>query len=145
MKKLAFGILLAVSACATELPQEVQHSRHASNAERTDESVPRKLTATYIPVSYDISEDLQAESRICFRTNMWFLQPLQVIAPLASSIMVGIGEYLINSNPREASICNAIGLGFGIVDFVASVLSVKINNKLQRIDNYIIEKKSLGE
>ena len=91
----------------------------------------------YIPHNYDVTEDLNRGSRCCFNTSFWFIQPVAVASPLASSVLVAFGEYYINDNPNVAKILNGIGLGFSVAGFVASTLLIKINNKLKKIDAYI--------
>ena len=110
------------------LPTTIEQSRGA-----TDNPVN-----VYIPQHYDVTEDLHRESRCCFCAARWLLQPLAVASPLISSVFVGFGEYYVKDNPNAAQILNGIGLGFGVVGFISSTLLIKVNTKLENIDNYIL-------
>ena len=47
-------------------------------------------------------------------------------------------NYYVKDNPNAAQILNGIGLGFGVVGFISSTLLIKVNTKLENIDNYIL-------
>ena len=91
----------------------------------------------YVPQAYDVTTTLVAESRCCFFTSRWFLQPINIVSPIIASALVGFGEYYIDSNPSVARILNGIGLGFSVLDFISGVLLAKIDNKLQGIDEVV--------
>ena len=95
-----------------------------------------KATEVYIPKAVDVSRQLKFESRCCFCTSRWIIQPVMVISSLASVVFVGVGEYFISNNSKVATILNGLGLACGAASFVASVLTIKVNNKLASIDNY---------
>lgn len=97
-------------------------------------------TETYIPQHTDMTEALHRESICCFYVSRWILQPINVITPLISSGFVATGEYFVHSNPGLAMTLNGVGLGFSIAGFVTSVLLLKVNNKLEKIDQYIGER-----
>lgn len=95
-----------------------------------------KATEVYIPRSVDVSRQLKFESKCCFCTSRWIIQPVMVISSLASVALVGVGEYFISDNPTLATVLNGLGLVCGATSFVSSVLMIKVNNKLVSIDNY---------
>lgn len=95
-----------------------------------------KATEVYIPRSVDVSRQLKFESKCCFCTSRWIIQPLMVVSSLASVGLVGVGEYFISNNPTLAAVLNGLGLACGTASFVLSVLMIKVNNKLVSIDNY---------
>ena len=101
-------------------------------------SVPNdpRATAIYIPHTVDVSRQLAFESRCCFCSSRWILQPIMVLSSLASVGLVGLGEFFISSDPKTASILNGAGLLCVTASFVAGVLTIKVNNKLATIDNY---------
>lgn len=99
----------------------------------------------YIPQAYDITPTLVAESRCCFFTSRWILQPINVISPLIATGLVAVGEYYINSNPSTARLLNGIGLGFSLLDFISGVLLLKVDNKLEGIDKAIHQRRNSME
>lgn len=95
---------------------------------------------TYMPQSYDVSRQLVKESKCCFFTGRWLLQPINVVAPLISSILIGFSEYYINSKPETAQLLNGLGLGFAVIDFISGVWLVKITDRVQEIDHYVLDR-----
>lgn len=91
----------------------------------------------YIPQHYDVTAALHREAACCFCTARWVLQPINVVAPLVSTGFIAAGEFLLEKHPDIAAIMNGIGLGFSLAQFITSVLLLKVNNKLEGIDEYI--------
>lgn len=117
-------------------------------ASRLTTLAPNSPTSTqqhYVPQVYDVTPTLVAESRCCFFTSRWFLQPVNIISPIIASALVGFGEYYIDSNPSVARILNGVGLGFSVLDFISGVLLAKIDNKLQGIDEVVQARRELKE
>ena len=96
----------------------------------------RADTETYMPRNLSVANMLKNEATCCFCTARWILQPINIIAPLIAGGLVAAGEYFIKSDPRRAEILNLCGLGFSVADFISGVLLLKVNNKLEGIDDY---------
>ena len=127
------------SAMETELPTLSPNTNiNASTAiGRARANSASEATTVYIHQHYDATEALHREAACCFCTSRWILQPINVIAPLVSTGLIAVGEYFIDSDPGRASLLNGIGLGFSVAQFITSVLLLKVNNKLEGIDDYI--------
>lgn len=121
------------SSSSSETPTTTERSLNQMTASSTTDQTP----SVYIPQHYDVSEMLHRESVCCFRISRYFLQPLNVIAPLFATGFVGVAEYIMDDNPKLAKILNGIGLACNATQFVTSVLLIKINDKQQGIDEYI--------
>ena len=144
----SLGTVFCLNCAAMNLPEDSGASSSSEtptvttevterDSQNKDQSASSNTPSVYIPRQIDVSRTLQRESICCFRISRWFLQPLNVIAPLLSSGLVAFGEYYIDDNPRLAKILNGIGLGCSVAQFVTSVLLIKVNDKLEGIDNYM--------
>lgn len=91
----------------------------------------------YIPQAVSLENIMRRESKVCFLVARWILQPLDVISPFVTMICTGVSEFYIESDPKTARLATALGLGFAAIDFVCSVLTIKVNDKLQKNDAYL--------
>lgn len=95
----------------------------------------------YIPQHYDHTEEFHNESVLCFKMRRWVFQPLSVTLQItAGGLLVG-GQCCIDKYPETAKILNGAGLGVSIASFVVNTLLLKIDNKLEEMDRYIIERR----
>ena len=108
-----------------------------------DNSEPRQVANTaYIPKHYDHTEEFHRESVCCFRFRRWILQPASVLLQLASAGLIAVAQYDIKDNPARAGTFNAVGLGAGAAALVTNMLLLRIDNKLEDMDNYIIHRRN---
>jgi len=95
----------------------------------------------YIPQHYDHTEEFHAESVLCFKMRRWVFQPLSVTLQVtAGGLFVG-GQCCIDKYPETAKILNGIGLGVSVASFVVNTLLLKIDNKLEEMDRYILQRR----
>ena len=137
MKKVLFVLLFSLNCYASEQQSLSPMSQSSNQPMIVRERSGSESHAVYIPQHYDVTDALHREAACCFCTSRWLLQPINVVAPLISSGLIAAGEYMIDSNPTAARWLNGFGLGFSIAQFITSVLLVKVNNKLEGIDDYI--------
>ena len=137
MKKIVLALLFSFNCYASEQQSLSPMSQSSNQPISVRERSGSESHAVYIPQHYDVTDALHREAACCFCTSRWILQPINVVAPLISSGLIAVGEYMIESNPTAARWFNGIGLGFSIAQFITSVLLVKVNNKLEGIDDYI--------
>lgn len=104
-----------------------------------------ETTRAYIPQHYDHTDEFHSESVCCFRLRRWILQPVSVVLQLASGGLVAGAQYSIEKYPSQASTLNAIGLGAGIAALVVNMLLLKVDNKLEDMDNYIMQRRNSNE
>lgn len=101
--------------------------------------------AAYIPQHYDHTEEFHNESVLCFKLRRWVFQPISVVLQVtAGGFFVG-GQCCIDTRPETAKILNGVGLGVSIASFVVNTLLLKIDNKLEEMDRYIIERREEQE
>lgn len=102
---------------------------------------PTEYVVPYIPQHYDLTEDFHNESVLCFRLRRWVFQPISVIFQVtAGGFFIG-GQCCIDKHPDTAKILNGIGLGVSVASFVVNSFIIKIDNKLEEMDRYILEKR----
>lgn len=95
----------------------------------------------YIPQHYDHTEEFHNESVLCFKMRRWVFQPLSVTLQVtAGGLFVG-GQCCIDKYPETAKILNGVGLGVSVASFVVNTLLLKIDNKLEEMDRYIIQRR----
>ncbi len=95
----------------------------------------------YIPQHHDFSEEFHNESLLCFKMRRWVFQPLSVTLQItAGGLLVG-GQCCIDKYPETAKILNGAGLGVSIASFVVNTLLLKIDNKLEEMERYIIQRR----
>lgn len=51
------------------------------------------------------------------------------------------GQCCIDKYPETAKILNGVGLGVSIASFVVNTLLLKIDNKFEEMDNYILQRR----
>ncbi|MBR1734739.1 MAG: hypothetical protein IJ730_04750 [Alphaproteobacteria bacterium] len=123
---------------ANEQPQLMIPTTTVTTRPRAGSEAPTTSNVpVYIPQHYDVTRALHREAACCFCTARWVLQPINVVAPLISTGFIAAGEFLLEKHPNTAAVMNGIGLGFSIAQFITSVLLLKVNNKLEGIDEYI--------
>lgn len=97
--------------------------------------------AAYIPQHYDHTEEFHNESVLCFKLRRWVFQPISVVLQVtAGGFFVG-GQCCIDKYPETAKILNGVGLGVSVASFVINTLLLKIDNKLEEMDNYILQRR----
>lgn len=97
--------------------------------------------ASYIPQHYDHTEEFHNESVLCFKLRRWVFQPISVVLQVtAGGFFVG-GQCCIDKYPETAKILNGVGLGVSVASFVVNTLLLKIDNKLEEMDNYILQRR----
>ena len=102
---------------------------------------PSPEHAAYIPQHYDHTEEFHNESVLCFKLRRWVFQPISVVLQVtAGGFFVG-GQCCIDAHPETAKILNGVGLGVSIASFVVNTLLLKIDNKLEETDNYILQRR----
>lgn len=131
------GISSVVSTYGSHRPDEIDPPTSPRLSSLAPNSPSGGTHQHYIPQVYDVTNTLIAESRCCFFTGRWILQPINIVSPIIASALIGFGEYYIDNNPSTARLLNGIGLGFSILDFISGVLLVKVDNKLQGIDEVV--------
>ncbi len=101
--------------------------------------------AAYIPQHYDHTEEFHNESVLCFKLRRWVFQPISVVLQVtAGGFFVG-GQCCIDKYPETAKILNGVGLGVSVASFVINTLLLKIDNKLEEMDNYILQRREEQE
>ena len=130
MKKILLALLLSLKCYALQEQSLSPMSQSSNQPMPVRERSGSESHAVYIPQHYDVTDALHREAACCFCTSRWLLQPINVIAPLISSGLIAVGEYMIDSNPSAARWLNGIGLGFSIAQFITSVLLVKVNGEI---------------
>ena len=144
MKKLVLLCLLLV----TFFGDCVDMSRVSFERERDVSSMRSRtppLEHAYIPQHYDHTEEFHNESVLCFKLRRWVFQPISVVLQVtAGGFFVG-GQCCIDKYPETAKILNGIGLGVGVASFVVNTLLLKIGNKLEEMDNYILQRREEQE
>ena len=104
-----------------------------------------EVAKAYIPQHYDHTDEFHRESVCCFRLRRWILQPVSVVLQLVSGGLIAGAQYLIKEHPSQASTLNAIGLGTGITALVVNMLLLRVDNKLEDMDNYIMQRRNSNE
>lgn len=101
-----------------------------------------EVANAYIPQHYDHTEEFHNESVCCFRLRRWILQPISVVLQLVSGGLIAGAQYCIKDAPAKASTFNAYGLGTGVAALVVNMLLLRIDNKLEDMDNYIMKRRN---
>ena len=104
-----------------------------------------EVTNAYIPQHYDHTDEFHRESVCCFRLRRWILQPVSVVAQLVSGGLIAGAQYSIKEHPAQAGTLNAWGLGTGVVALVINMLLLRVDNKLEDMDNYIMQRRNSNE
>lgn len=117
----------------------------SSSLDRVRPYTPPLEHAAYIPQHYDHTEEFHNESVLCFKLRRWVFQPVSVVLQVtAGGLFVG-GQCCIDKYPETAKILNGIGLGVSVATFVINTLLLKIDNKLEEMDNYILQRREEQE
>ena len=104
-----------------------------------------EVAKAYIPQHYDHTAEFHRESVCCFRLRRWILQPASVVLQLVSGGLIAGAQYCIKDAPARASTFNAYGLGTGVAALVVNMLLLRIDNKLEDMDNYIMQRRNSNE
>lgn len=104
-----------------------------------------EVTKAYIPQHYDHTEEFHKESVCCFRFRRWVLQPISVVVQLVSGGLIAGAQYCIKDAPGRAADLNAWGLGTGVAALVINMLLLRVDNKLEDMDNYIMQRRNSNE
>lgn len=112
---------------------------------RTPPPPPLEYATPYIPQHYDHTEEFHNESVICFKLRRWVFQPISVVLQVtAGGLFVG-SQCCMDKYPESAKILNGVGLGISVASFVVNTLLLKIDNKLEDMDRYIIQRREEQE
>ena len=143
MKKILFSLLAAGFASAMQNPIENTESKPIS----TNPIVIQQpeVSNAYIPQHYDHTEEFQRESVCCFRFRRWILQTTSVVLQLVSGGLIAGAQYSIKDAPGRAGTLNAYGLGTGVAALVVNMLLLRVDNKLEDMDNYIMQRRNSNE
>ena len=104
-----------------------------------------EVTNAYIPQHYDHTDEFHRESVCCFRLRRWVLQPISVVAQLVSGGLIAGAQYCIKDAPKRAADLNAWGLGTGVAALVINMLLLRVDNKLEDLDKYIMQRRNSNE
>jgi len=113
----------------------------SSRGSRTPPPPPLEYATPYIPQHHDFSEEFHNESLLCFKLRRWVFQPVSVILQVTAGGLIVGGQCCIDKYPETAKILNGAGLGVSVASFVINTLLLKIDNKLEEMDRYIIERR----
>ena len=154
MKKLVLLIMIIIIEANCVDMRNVSFERDATSTRphtpTRDVSSIRSRTppleyAAYIPQHYDHTEEFHNESVLCFKLRRWVFQPVSVVLQVtAGGLFVG-GQCCIDKYPETAKILNGVGLGVSVASFVINTLLLKIDNKLEEMDNYILQRREEQE
>lgn len=143
MKKLLLCLLAGGLALGMQNPIENTESKPIS----TNPIVIQQpeVSNAYIPQHYDHTEEFHRESVCCFRLRRWILQPASVVLQLVSGGLIAGAQYSIKDAPGRAGTLNAYGLGTGVAALVINMLLLRVDNKLEDMDNYIMQRRNSNE
>lgn len=103
---------------------------------------PLEYAVPYIPQHYDHTEEFHNESVLCFKLRRWVFQPISVVLQMtAGGLFVG-SQCCMDKYPESAKILNGVGLGVSIASFMVNTILLKIDNKLEDMDNYILQRRN---
>lgn len=142
---LVYAFFAQIALASEPQVMDSQLSPQALSIEIPHNNTPLSPTSpsgehvAYIPQHYDHTEEFHRESVCCFRLRRWFFQPLSVVLQLTAGGLVAGGQYCMENSPETARILNGVGLGVGVAAFVVNTLLLKIDNKLEDMDNYIMQ------
>ena len=106
---------------------------------------PLEYATPYIPQHYDHTEEFHNESVVCFKLRRWVFQPISVVLQVtAGGLFIG-SQCCMDKYPESAKILNGVGLGVSVASFVVNTLLLKIDNKLEDMDRYIIQRREEHE
>ena len=95
----------------------------------------------YIPQHYDHTDEFHNESVLCFKLRRWVFQPISVVLQMtAGGLFVG-SQCCMDKYPESAKILNGVGLGVSVASFMVNTILLKIDNKLEDMDNYILQRR----
>ena len=104
-----------------------------------------EVAQAYIPQHYDHTDEFHKESVCCFRLRRWILQPVSVVVQLVSGGLIAGAQYCIKDAPGRAADLNAWGLGTGVAALVINMLLLRVDNKLEDMDTYIMQRRNSNE
>ena len=143
MKKILLSLLVAGFVGAMENPIENVENKPISTAPITIKQP--EVSNAYIPQHYDHTDEFHRESVCCFRLRRWVLQPASVVLQLVSGGLIAGAQYFIKDAPGRAGTLNAYGLGTGAVALIVNMLLLRVDNKLEDMDNYIMQRRNSNE
>lgn len=140
MKRTVTAIALIISTLDVNCVEMRNVSFERDVSSIRSRTPPLEYTS-YIPQHYDHTEEFHRESVLCFKMRRWVFQPLSVTLQVtAGGLFVG-GQCCIDKYPETAKILNGVGLGVSVASFIINTLLLKIDNKLEEMDRYIIERR----
>lgn len=143
MKQVVLLAMLCGGLACGMNPIENTENKQVSNSPIIIKQ-PEVINA-YIPQHYDHTDEFHRESVCCFRFRRWVLQPISVVAQLVSGGLIAGAQYCIKDAPKRAADLNAWGLGTGAAALVINMLLLRVDNKLEDMDNYIMKRRNSNE
>ena len=148
---ISLGIILIPNLYSVDL-RDIPYDRRDISSIRSTTPPPnisRPMTPTteyatpYIPQHYDHTEEFHNESVVCFKMRRWIFQPISVLLQVtAGGLFVG-SQCCMDKYPETAKVLNGVGLGVSVASFIVNTLLLKIDNKLEDMDRYILERRAL--
>ena len=142
---LVITILCGIAAGMQEEQIALSNSEYKQIANAQLVVQQPEVSNAYIPKHYDHTDEFHRESVCCFRLRRWILQPASVLLQLVSGGLIAGAQYFIKDAPARASTYNAYGLGTGVAALVVNMLLLRIDNKLEDMDNYIMQRRNSNE
>lgn len=140
MKRILFALPFLLSLdCQATTQQPLTPDQTQEMLRRS--SMQGSTVSSYIPRQVDVSRFLRLESRCYMFIGRCVLQPINVVAPLVATGLVAASNICQDSYPTTSKIFGWTGCALSALEFATSVLLLKVNDKLQGIDEYIESQK----
>ena len=97
--------------------------------------------ASYIPQHYDHTEEFHNDSVLCFKLRRWVFQPVSVVLQVTAGGLFAASQCCMDKHPDAAKTLGGVGLGVTVASFITNTLLLKIDNKLEEMDNYILQRR----
>ena len=101
--------------------------------------------AWYIPRHYDLTEEFHNDSVLCFKLRRWVFQPVSVVLQVTAGGLFAASQCCMDKHPETAKTLGGVGLGVTVASFIINTLLLKIDNKLEEMDNYILQRREEQE
>lgn len=141
MKKLILLCLVIITFVCNCIDMGNMPFERESSSTRSSTPPPAIEYATYIQQRHDSTEEIQNKRILRLQMCRWAFQPISIVFQItAGSFFIGSLCY-IDKYPETAKILNGVGLGVTVASFVINTLLLKIDNKLEEMDNYILQRR----
>lgn len=141
MSRVSFEQDRAESSLRTErdVSSVRSHSPTLDNISRS--RTPPLERAWYIPRHYDLTEEFHNDSVLCFKLRRWVFQPVSVVLQVTAGGLFAASQCCMDTHPEAAKTLGGVGLGVTVASFITNTLLLKIDNKLEEMDNYILQRR----